>query len=36
MNKLISILLLTGFILLPNCRKPADRIETKQENTKMT
>jgi len=31
MNKLISILLLTGFILLPNCRKPADRIETKQE-----
>lgn len=31
MNKTIIIFLLTGFVSLTQCRKPLDRIETKQE-----
>jgi hypothetical protein len=31
MNKTIIVFLLTGFVCLFNCRKPIDRIETKQE-----
>ena len=31
MNKTIIAFLLTGLVFLPSCRKPLDRIETKQE-----